>query len=153
VSRDEPRGEPLIGTRFHVDIEGLPSTGATAIVFPDARIVATARARPTVQYGPLTLRRGMTGSGDWYGWWDTARAATGTRRKISTKTVAITLLDRLGAGVNRWTFSAARPIGYAVSPLDALHAEVLIESLELSVSGFRIAFGGASSPTGPTPKT
>lgn len=130
----EPHAEPLLGLRFRVEIEGLQSTGATAVLFPEARIVAAGEER-RVQYGSLTLRRGMTVSSEWYRWFDEARTAS-----ASGKTVTVVLLDGRGADVNRWTFSDARPTGYFLSPLDALDGGVLLESLELSIADFRISF-------------
>ena len=88
-------------------------------------------------YGSLTLRRGMTTSGEWYQWWDMARASAAGARK----TVMVILMDGQGADVNRWTFSQAQPTGYFVSQLDALNGGVLVESLELSIAGFTMAFG------------
>lgn len=128
---------PLLSGRFRVEIEGLQSTGATEVVFPEARITGARSETPAVQYGSLTLRRGMTTSGEWYQWWDMARASAAGARK----TVMVILMDGQGADVNRWTFSEAQPTGYFVSPLDALNGGVLVESLELSIAGFTMSFG------------
>jgi hypothetical protein len=128
---------PLLGARFRVEIEGLRSTGAAEVVLPEARIAGARSEAPAVQYGSLILRRGMTASGEWYRWWDMARTSSAGGRK----TVTVILMDADGADVNRWTFSEAHPTGYFVSQLDALKDGVLIESLELSVAGFTIAFG------------
>jgi len=128
--------DPFLNTRFRVEIEGLPHSGVVEVVFPESRIVGRRGRTTVVRYGALTLKRGMTGSSDWYRWWDAARTPAAAR-----KTVVVVLIDRLGADVQRWTFSRTLPAAYAVSPLNAVQGETLMETLELSVGGFRLAFG------------
>ena len=129
--------EPLLNARFRVEIEGLPASGVVEVIFPEARITS-ADGNARVQYGPLTMRRGMTTSSDWYRWWDSARGSAAAKRRVT-----IVLMDRLQADVHRWTFSDALPSAYAVSPLNALRGEPLIETLELSVGGFDVSFGAS----------
>lgn len=128
------RAEPMINARFRVDIDGLAGTGATEVMFPEARIQG--RKRRAVHYGILIIRRGMTGSSDWYDWWDAARKSPTAGRR----TITVVLMDGSRHDVARWTFSGAQPSGYAVSPLNALGREPLIETLELSVTGFKMTF-------------
>ena len=137
------RRDPFVNARFRVEIDGLPHTGATEVVFPEARIVAEPRKPRTVQYGLLVLRRGMTRSADWYDWWDRAR----TSANPDPRNISVVLMDASRVDVTRWMFSAALPSAYCVSPLNALGNQVLIETLELSVSGLTIAFGDAASHT------
>jgi phage tail-like protein len=129
--------EPFVNARFRVEIEGLPGTGATEVIFPEARIVEGRRKTRVVQYTSLTLRRGLNSSGEWYRWWDSARTSATAGRK----TVSVVLMDAVRADVARWTFFKTVPIAYAVSPLHALGGEALSETLELSVGGMRAAFG------------
>jgi phage tail-like protein len=155
------RREPLINARFRVEIEGLQDTGAVEVIFPEARIIEGGGKARVIQYGPLTLRRGMTTSSDWYHWWDKARASVSAPRApqgaraprgakphegpgAAKKTVTVVLMDRSDTDINRWTFSRALPSGYFVSQLNALGSEPLIETLELSVDEFRLAFGDSS---------
>ena len=49
--------DPIMNARFRVEIDGLPGTGATEVIFPEARIVTRGRTRRTVEYGTLTLRQ------------------------------------------------------------------------------------------------
>ena len=128
--------DPLVNTRFRVEIDGLAGSGATEVVFPEARIVTRGRRRHVVHYGTLIIRRGMTSSSEWYDWWDGVRKSASAGRR----TINIVLMDSERADVARWTFSGAQPSGYLVSPLNALGREALIETLELSVSGFKMAF-------------
>ena len=130
--------ELLLNARFRVEIEGLPATGVVEVVLPEARIVGGATAR-TVQYGPLTLRRALTASSDWYRWWHSARGARAPRKQV-----AVVVLDREQAERTRWTFAGTLPSAYSVSPLNAARAEVLIETLELTVTGLTIGFDATS---------
>ena len=132
----ESRTEPLTGAAFRVEIDGVSDVRAVEVVFPEARI-ASGRGKRAVQYGPLTLRRGLTTSNDWYLWWDAARRP---RLRNVARTVHVVLLDRFQADVNRWTFQEAVPTSYHVSPLNALISAPLLETLELSVRGFEAAF-------------
>ena len=128
--------EPFGNMRFRIEIEGLQETGAVEVLFPEARLAAGPRKSRLVQYGTLTLRRGVTRSSDWYEWWDHARISR-TLRKV----VTVVLLDESGANVNRWTFENARPCSYRLSNLNALGNEPLIETLELEIGAFSASFG------------
>lgn len=128
--------EPFVNARFRVEIEGLSGTGATEVIFPEARIIEGRRKTRAVQYTNLTLRRGLTSSNEWYHWWDRARASA----RAGRKTVSVVLIDAARRDVLRWTFLDAVPIAYAVSPLHALGNEPVIETLELAVAGFRAAY-------------
>ena len=129
--------EPFVNVSFRIEIEGLQGTGATEVIFPEARIVEREAQPRLVQYGHLTLRRGLTTSSEWYQWWDRTRASAEADRK----TVTVVLMDRFRADVARWTFVSAIPAAYLVSPLNALGGEPLIETLELCVGGMTMAFG------------
>jgi phage tail-like protein len=130
--RAEPR-EPFTNTRFRVEITGMRDTGALEVVFPEGRIVHASRRGASARYGSLILRRGLTRSAGWYGWWDLARKS----KRAVKRDVAVVLLDARGEDANRWTFSDVRPLAYQVSSLNALGGEVLIETLELAVGGFK----------------
>ena len=71
--------------------------------------------------------------------WDSARRPRARTRDVS-RTVRVILIDRFQADVSRWTFAAAEPTAYSMSPLNALLSAPLIETLELSVGGFEGAF-------------
>jgi phage tail-like protein len=136
------RRDPFINARFRVEIDGLPHTGATEVIFPEARIITGPRQTRMVQFGGLVLRRGMTRSPDWYDWWDRAR----TSAKADRRNVSVILMDASRADVTRWLFSGAVPSAYGVSPLSALGNQPLIETLELSIAGLKVAFGDDATP-------
>ena len=128
--------EPFGNMRFRVEIEGLQETGASEVIFPEARLAIGPRRSRLVRYGTLTLRRGVTRSQEWYEWWDHARTA----RTLRKRAIAVVLIDERGADVTRWIFDDARPCGYSLSNLNALGNEPLVETLELAVGGFTASF-------------
>jgi phage tail-like protein len=128
--------DPYLNSRFRVEIDGLKGTGVLEVTFPEGRITTDGRTR-AVQYGPLTLRRGLSGSSEWYQWWDRARATTGGLKR----NVTVVLMDQERADVTRWTYAGAVPAAYGTSQLNALRGEVLIETLELTIADFTIQFG------------
>lgn len=125
---------PFTGLRFAVGIEGLQSTGAVEVVLPAARIVEAPRKARTVQFEPLVLRRGLTDSTEWYDWWNDARRRARAPRKL----VTVVLLRSDGSEGARWFFRDSVPVAYALSPLNALVAATVIESLELRVGNFEL---------------
>jgi phage tail-like protein len=132
---------PYPATNFLVDLgagDG-PEAGLLEVTFPDTTILtidyrsgndSTSEPRkiPSLtKYGNLILKRGVTGSLSLYEWWNATRNGDHTARSV-----IVTLLDEGRQPVLRWTFLHARPASYRFSPLNALSAEALIESLELS---------------------
>lgn len=135
---------PYPGMNFLVDL-GTGATdgvgaGALQVQFPDARVdvleyrngnerVNNPRQLQALsRYTPLVLRRGVVGVLDWYDWWNQLRNGDVTaRRDVSVRLLSE---DRSDV-VMTWRFTRARPANWRVSPLDALHPETLIETLEL----------------------
>lgn len=128
---------PFGNMRFRLEIEGLPGSGAVEVIFPEARLLPRARKAGAAQYGPLIVKRGLTASRDWHGWWDAARRD----KLIPRRAVRVTLLDDSGVPASAWEFSDASPVAYQLSPLNALGNEVVIETLELSVGSFEAVDG------------
>jgi hypothetical protein len=130
----ERPAQPFTGLRFAVGIEGLHSTRAVEVVLPAARIVEIPRKRRAVQIEPLVLRRGLTDSTDWYDWWNDARRSSRASRRL----VSVIVMRLNGSEGVRWFFHDAVPVGYALSPLNALVGATVIESLELRVGDFEL---------------
>jgi phage tail-like protein len=131
---DAAAPEPFLNMRFRVEIEGLPEAGVLEVVFPEARLVARANGG-RARFGTLLLKRGVGRSQDWYAWWDRARRD----RRVRARTVTVTLLDDSGAGARRFRYRNAKPAAYALSSLNALGREALVETLELTVGDFEAA--------------
>ena len=131
-SADADARQPFTNLRFRVAIEGLSSTGAVEVVFPTARITAQRRTRHALLLDPLVIRRGLTLSTEWYDWWNQARRSARPPRRD----VQIILLDSNGVDALRWVYPESIPLSYSLSPLNALVAQPVIESLELRVGKF-----------------
>ena len=129
------RAEPLTNLHFQVGIERLGESGVFEVVLPTARIVDLAGQRRGTELGPLTLRRALTESADWYRWWDEARRSRSVRPRVVTINVLRSAGGPLGV---RWFFRDAVPAAYEVSPLNALLGAPLIETLEVKVGGFEL---------------
>ena len=86
--------------RFRLEIDGLPESGALEVIFPEARLAPRARKAGAAQYGALIVKRGLTASRDWYGWWDAARR----EKQAPRRAVRVTLLDGGGAAAAAWLF-------------------------------------------------
>ncbi|MGB3429860.1 MAG: phage tail protein [Burkholderiaceae bacterium] len=130
----ERPAQPFTGLRFAVGIEGLQGTRAVEVVLPAARIVEVPRRRRDVLIEPLLLRRGLTDATDWYEWWNDARRLARAPRRL----VSVTVMRLDGSEGVRWLFRDAVPVGYALSPLNALVGATVIESLELRVGDFEL---------------
>lgn len=128
---------PFGNMRFRLKIDGLPESGALEVIFPEARLLPRGRKAGTAQYGALIVKRGLTASRDWYGWWDGARRD----KLMPRRTVRVTLLEDDGVPAAAWEFGDASPVAYQLSPLNALGNEAVIETLELSVGSFEAAGG------------
>ena len=113
------------GARFRVEIEGLAAGDFVEVHFPEATLVDGRQ-----QLTPLVLRRGVGPDRELSDWW--AQAAG----KSAPKTLSVVLLDDRGEAQVRWKLRAARPVRYAVSPLNAVQPAVVMETIELAVEGF-----------------
>lgn len=151
------RSAPCIGSNFSVRFDdgkhaGI-EVGFSEVVFPDffvqrvrsgtrSRTSAAVPGRPPGETPTehLVLRRGVTASLELYQWFDEARGArrtapgrTAPSRTTSRRTVTVRLLAEDHATVAKtWRFSGARPVRLSYSPLRAMVAEIVIETLELA---------------------
>lgn len=124
---------PYTGLRFAVSIQDMRRTGAVEVVLPAAKIVEVPRRTRSVQFEPLVIRRGLTDSTEWFDWWEQAR-----RSRTRSRLVTVALLGPSGVEAVRWLFRDCVPVGYALSPLNALVASTVFESLELRVGDFEL---------------
>jgi phage tail-like protein len=139
------RDKPYSGMNFTVDlgtgqVDG-PDAGLLEVIFPEARLHVleyrngndreneVRKTQTVTKYGNVTLKRGILGSLSWYTWWDAIR--NGDETNVRTLTVSLLNEDHSGA-VLTWRFLRARPVNYQFSPLNALGAEMLTESLEVA---------------------
>jgi phage tail-like protein len=152
-ARQTRREQPYTGSNFLVDLgDGDPRSAAggfAEVVFPpflldrppfgprDVPADATAAASvPSVEGSRLILRRGATGRLDLYRWWDETRRATTPK----PRTVTVQLLaDDHETVVLTWRFERAYPVGLSYSPLRAMDAGVVMETLELAFDRVEMA--------------
>jgi T4-like virus tail tube protein gp19 len=118
---------PHLNAHFIVDLGDsdvhAPAAGFCEVVFPQFPVDAGETGRR------LVLRRGVTGSLDLYAWWNEARRDKSSR----PRTIKVQLMTPdLARAVMTWTFHGARPVTLSYTPLNALEAAILIESLEVA---------------------
>ena len=136
------RGGPLGRSNFVVDWGGgsVASQGFSEVIFPPfvlgggagASADATPAAASDVAASGgthLLLRRGATGALDLYEWWDQGRRSPAPRRRVVT--VRLLGADQKSV-VMTWRFRNARPVSLAYSPLLAMEAGVLMETIAIA---------------------
>jgi phage tail-like protein len=148
-SSDAGRGRggplaPLGRSNFVVDwgARSAVSQSFSEVVFPRFLVDADARGGAAPADGGLAggehliLRRGATGALDLYDWWDRARRGQAPRRRV----VTVQLLDPTGRDVlMTWRFREARPVSLTYSPLLAMEAGVLMETIEIAFHAVEMA--------------
>jgi len=140
ILRDVPYGNQ----HFRVDLgdggDG-PAAGFSHIVLPDISIdvvqyrtgndkeSGTHKLPGLTHYGNVTLRRGIIGSLNLYGWINQVRNGDANARR----TVTISLLSEdLANVVLTWKLLRAWPVKYAFGDLNAKGTDVAIEELVLA---------------------
>lgn len=132
------RDRPCTGANFLVSFGGgdahAARSGFSEVIFP----TFTTEAGPgaTAPGQSLVLKRGASGGLDLYAWWDKARRGKAPQRR----TVKVELLgEDQRTVVLTWRFFNARPLSLAYSPLNALEAGIVIETLELAFERMEMA--------------
>jgi phage tail-like protein len=139
------RDDPYANFNFVVEIDGIEPVGFSEVELPEARVAeipyregadvaSAARVLPgRVAYGPLTLRRGVTGDTSLFEWWRAIRDGT-----LDQRAANVYLRDEGRNVVQTWRFRRTWPTTLAFSPLRGLGNEIAIETLVLSHDGFEI---------------
>ena len=132
------RDGPLGNSNFEVDWGGGSSglsRGFSEVIFPrfladrDEGGPASADDSDAAGRDHLVLRRGATGALDLYDWWDRTRRGQLRRSRV----VTVRLLGADGRTVlMTWRFHRARPVALGYSPLLAMEAGVLMETIEIA---------------------
>lgn len=139
------RDKPYPGINFTVDLGSgevdSPDAGLSEVVFPEALVQVVEyrngndrennirKLQTTTKYGNLILRRSVIGSLGWYFWWNAARNGD----QVAVRTIVVNLLNEdRRERVITWKFLRARPVNHQFSPLNAMGAAPLIESLEIA---------------------
>ena len=137
------RERPYAGSNFLVDFGTADPRSASAgfceVIFPKFAVEAEqVQAIGSDESSPsrhLVLKRGVFGSTDLYHWFDKARRGKAPQRR----TLKVALLnDDSSEVVLTWRFRNVRPVSLSYSPLRAMEAGLLIETLELAFDSMEL---------------
>jgi phage tail-like protein len=139
------RERPYSTINFLVDLgtgntDG-PAAGMVEVILPEARLQISEyrsgnekennsrKLQTLAHYENLILKRAVTGSLDWYQWWDEVRNGS----QVASRNIFIQLVNEdHSVNVLTWKFLRARPVSHQFGPLNAMSTEPLIETLELA---------------------
>ena len=123
------------------------SGGFCEVIFPEFRVgsagqtaatpleTSSGRQEATALLQRLILRRGVTGARDLYLWWDKARRGKAPLQR--TVKVQLLAADH-STVVLTWSFRQARPMSLSYSPLNAMQATTMIETIELEFASVEV---------------
>jgi phage tail-like protein len=89
------------------------------------------------RFAPVTFTRGVIGEMTFLDWIFAAAANmnSGPTGEKMRRTLLVVVLDEAGRRRISWRLKDALPIGYEISPMDALRTEVLTESITFQITG------------------
>ena len=89
------------------------------------------------RFAPVTFTRGVIGELTFLDWIFSAAARldSGPSGENLRRTLLVVALDETGSRRISWRLKDALPIGYEISPMDALRTEVLTESITFPLTG------------------
>jgi phage tail-like protein len=140
------RNDPLRNFRYRLEIGGITQAGFSEVAIAETTIDAVdyregnepphvRKLSGLTKYGNVTLKWGLTTGGtslELYKWHSEISAG---QIKQKRKDVAIVVQDEAGADAARFVITAAWPVKYDPSDLNAKGNEVIIELLELVNEG------------------
>jgi phage tail-like protein len=88
------------------------------------------------RYGPLYLRRGVTGNSELFDWFD---AIVEDGNEFNKKSMSIVILDDTGAEVIRYNVFEAWPNGWRLRRLSSLGVSPTVEELTIQYELIEIA--------------
>jgi phage tail-like protein len=124
--------------RFYVEVDGIGQAVFTeasglqleteVMEYQEGGVNGYAHRLPgRVKASNLTLKRGMTGSHEFYKWF--AEIASG---KITCRNLSVVMYDVKGNELARWNLINAYPVKWVGPQLNAREAAAAIETLELA---------------------
>ena len=144
------RPDPLIGCRFIVETDNGDVVAAFSQFSGMKMEVRTVENRygedargvqeylPVMtRFAPVTFTRGVIGELHFLDWIFAAAAGmeSGPSGEKLRRTLLVVVLDETGSRRISWRLKDALPIGYEISPMDALRTEVLTESITFQITG------------------
>jgi phage tail-like protein len=141
----DKRIDPYRNYRYRLEIESIQIAGFSQVTIADSTSNPIEYREGTdpntvrklsgiVQYGDISLVRGMTSTLDLYKWYTTI-ATLGTDAAGARKNVSIILVGDDGKDTARWNVILAWPKDYKPGQLDAKGSEVLLETIDLANEG------------------
>ena len=146
--RDRPYTNSNFLVEFHDDAGTCMTAGFAEVIFPrftaghvaprrdGQKASKSVRAVDAAGGNCLVLTRGQSGDLDLYAWWQNARRAGKAKRR----TLKIELLNEdRSAVVLTWQFSGVYPVGLYYSPLRAMEAGIVMETVELAFTSVEMS--------------
>lgn len=140
------RGDPYLGFRFLVEIEGMEVGGFSEVSGLQVEVEVedyreggcnefVHKLVGSTRYpANLTLKHGLMDATKLWDWHQKVRNG-----QIERKNGSILLMDSAGSEVCRWNFTAAHPVRWSGPDLRANTADVALESIELVHCGLALA--------------
>ena len=135
-----PRAETFTAFRFAIQIDGITEALFTECTLPTLEVEiyehkegglnnAVHQIPGRIKAGKITLKRGITSSGELLSWYmDVAQGKIdASKRKIS-----VVMYDSLADEILRWNFENAFPTKWTGPSFDLAQSKIAIETLELA---------------------
>jgi phage tail-like protein len=90
----------------------------------------THRLPGRTKVGTITLKRGMTSSGEFFAWCNDI-----LQGKIKPRHMSVVMYDAAGSELTRWNFANAYPVKWSGPQFKASDRTAAVESLELAHDG------------------
>jgi phage tail-like protein len=94
------------------------------------------RVPTAVKYSNLVLKRGLMPQNSEIAKWCIETLSGNMSTTMETKTIIVSLLNEKGSPLKSWNFINAWPVKWAVSDLNSMSSEIIIETLEFAYSYF-----------------
>jgi phage tail-like protein len=133
--------EAYANCRFYVEIGGMPQAVFTEVDGLQVEMDVLEyeeggnngfvhRLPGRTKVGRLTLKRGMTGSNEFFKW-----CMEITQGKITRRNISVVMYDTAGTERMRWSFEKAYPVKWVGPQFTATGTTMAIETVELAHDG------------------
>lgn len=97
------------------------------------------RVPKRTHYNNLILKRGFTSIDSKLHKWVKDTLQSGFGKKISPRSILVTLYDPDGAKIQAWSFVNAYPVKWSATGLNAMESAFVVENIEFAYSYWRFA--------------
>lgn len=95
------------------------------------------RVPTTAKFSNLVLKRGLVPKDSELAQWCTDTISGNLEELVETKMITVHLLEASRKPLKSWSFNNAWPVKWAVSDLNSMNNEIVIETLEFAYSNFQ----------------